>query len=32
MAYEKLKMDNAGRTTKEYYTKKIGFINEILEK
>lgn len=32
MAYEKLKTDNAGQSTKKYYTKKIEFINEILAK
>jgi GrpB-like predicted nucleotidyltransferase (UPF0157 family) len=31
-AYEKLKIDNAGRTTKDYYTKKTEFINKILKK
>ena len=30
-AYEKLKLDNAGKTTKGYYTKKIEFINKVLE-
>ncbi len=32
MAYEKLKTDNAGQSTKKYYTKKIEFINEILSR
>jgi len=31
-AYEKLKIDHAGQSTQKYYTKKIEFINEILEK
>ncbi len=28
--YEKLKMDNRGKSTKHYYTKKIEFINKVI--